>query len=102
MAAFNQLRPGMTQAEMEYVLGYPRFDPSWRYHVHIVNSWKNAPQPDEVQGWRIKWWGEGEWVIQVFFEQEGRAFRAYFIHVSDSRDGWLEEEIALFRKLFGR
>jgi hypothetical protein len=101
LAAFDQLRPGMTQADVENVLGYPRFDPSRRYQPREIKIWDGAPEPDEVEkGWRMNWWGEGEWVVQVFFEKNGKAFRAEFLHVS-TRDWKPQQVIADLRKIFG-
>jgi hypothetical protein len=70
-ALFEQLRPGMTKAEVIAILGDPRFDPSRCVMGRRIRDWPGAPQSDEVEaGWTMDWWGEEERLIYTSRSQE--------------------------------
>jgi len=91
----------MTEPEVMNILGRPRLDATRRYRPHTVAGWQNAPKVDDMEkGWRFNWWGEGEWVVQVFFDKNGKAFQAYFISASDSQLTF-EQMVERYRKMIG-
>ena len=72
--AFLRVKDGMTQAEVEQVLGMPPGDYSTRPTNFLCASTTSSPMPKEMRYHRS--WAGNDLLVDVYFDQNGRVVRA--------------------------
>jgi hypothetical protein len=95
-AAFERIEPGMTQAEVEAILGDPPGDYETGRRGLVLNLYGNGVL---MEGGRLEQWGGDEGFIQVGFGEEDTVLWTQFVPAGRR---WNLIEEWLGRPLWGR